>query len=72
MLDSLVPGTIDASVDVGLVTLTGTAAWQYQRDEAEFVAGNLSGVLGVDDEIELTRPEPSAGDVKGSALSPAR
>src|SRR6476660_10226382 len=35
MLDSLVPSTVDAKVDDGLVTLTGGANWQYQRDEAE-------------------------------------
>src|SRR5690242_12731377 len=29
MLDSLVPKTIDAKVDDGEVTLTGTANWQY-------------------------------------------
>ncbi len=66
MLDSLVPSTIDARVDDGWVTLTGAAVWQYQRDEAEFVAGNVLGVLGVDDQIELESPEPSAGDVKDS------
>jgi osmotically-inducible protein OsmY len=66
MLDSLVPSTIDARVDDGWVTLTGTAAWQYERDEAEFIAGNVLGVMGVDDEIDLLSPEPSAGDVKES------
>ena len=45
MLDSLVPNTIDAKVDDGFVTLTGTADWQYQRDEAELVASNIVGAL---------------------------
>ena len=44
MLDGLVPSTIDAKVDDGVVTLTGTANWQFQRDEAEFVASNILGV----------------------------
>jgi osmotically-inducible protein OsmY len=66
MLDSLVPSTIDARVDDGWVTLNGTAAWQYQRAEAEFIAGNVLGVLGVDDEIDLMNPDPTAGDVKES------
>ena len=35
MLDSLVPKTVDAKVEDGFVTLTGTADWQYQRDEAD-------------------------------------
>jgi osmotically-inducible protein OsmY len=66
MLDSLIPSTIDARVTDGWVTLTGTAEWQYQRDEAEFTAGNVRGVVGVDDEIDLKNPQPSAGDVKES------
>jgi osmotically-inducible protein OsmY len=66
MLDSLIPSTIDARVDDGWVTLTGKTSWQYQRDEAEFIAGNVAGVMGVDDEIDLENPEPSAGDVKES------
>jgi osmotically-inducible protein OsmY len=66
MLDSLVPATIDAKVEDGWVTLSGKAEWQYQRDEAEFIAGNVFGVIGVDDEIELTSPQPKAGDVKES------
>jgi osmotically-inducible protein OsmY len=33
-LDSLVPQSVDAKVDDGFVTLTGTVDWQYQRDEA--------------------------------------
>ncbi len=66
MLDSLVPRTIDARVDDGWVTLTGTAAQHYQREEAEVVAGNVRGVIGVDDQIDLKKPEPSAGDVKES------
>jgi osmotically-inducible protein OsmY len=62
--NSLVPETINARVDDGWVTLTGTAAWQYQRDEADYVAGNVVGVLGVDDQIDLKSTEPSAGDVE--------
>src|SRR4029450_1568952 len=52
--------------DSGLVTLTGTAAWQYQRKEAEFVAGNVPGVADVDNQIALTTPQPTAGDIKQS------
>jgi osmotically-inducible protein OsmY len=66
MLDSVVPTTIDATVDDGIVTLTGTATWQYERDEAELVASNVAGVLDVDDEIELSYATPSSGDVKDS------
>jgi osmotically-inducible protein OsmY len=65
-LDSLVPSTIDAKVDNGVVTLTGKANWQYQRDEAESVAGNVLGVMGVLDEVELIAPGPAAHDVEHS------
>jgi len=65
-LDGLIPKTVDAKADSGLVTLTGTAAWQYQREEAEFVAGNVPGVADVDNQITLTTPQPKAGDVKQS------
>jgi osmotically-inducible protein OsmY len=66
MLDSLIPKTVDAKVEDGFVTLTGKANWQYERDEAEFVASNIVGALDVFDEIELQYPTPSAGDVKDS------
>jgi osmotically-inducible protein OsmY len=63
-LDSLVPATIEAKVDDGWVTLTGTANWQFERDEAEFVGGNIAGVVGVENEIELVAPGPSVHDVE--------
>jgi osmotically-inducible protein OsmY len=66
MLDSIVPSTIDAKVDDGMVTLSGTANWQFERDEAEFVAANVLGVVSVDDEIDLVPPSPTAGDVQHS------
>ena len=56
MLDSLIPKTIDARVDDGWVTLSGTAEWKYQCDEAEFISGNVLGVVGVDDQIDLKNP----------------
>jgi len=66
MLDSLVPTSVDARVADGFVTLTGTAEWKYQCDEAEFVTGNVLGVLGVTDAIDLKTPEPKPDDVKES------
>jgi osmotically-inducible protein OsmY len=68
-LDALVPATVDVKVDEGFVTLTGTAQWNYQRDEAEVVTANVIGVLDLDDEIELTGETPDAGDVKHSIKS---
>jgi osmotically-inducible protein OsmY len=66
MLDRAVPSTIDASVKDGAVTLTGWAPFAYQRDEAEFVAGNVPGVIALDDEIELTIGTPTPADVRHS------
>jgi osmotically-inducible protein OsmY len=65
MLDSLVPSTIDATVTDGYVTLSGTATWQYERDEADYVASNIVGALDVFDEIQIN-PSPKAGDVQDS------
>lgn len=65
-LDKLVPDTVDADVKDGFVTLTGTASWQYERDEADFVAGNVRGVFGVKNEIELTGPKPESTDITRS------
>jgi osmotically-inducible protein OsmY len=64
MLDSLVPPTIDAKVKLGSVTLTGKANWQYQRDEADFIAANIYGVVDVDNEIELVAPGPAPENVE--------
>jgi osmotically-inducible protein OsmY len=61
-LDSVVPSTVDAEVREGVVTLTGSADWQYQRDEAEFVAGNLLGVIGLVNNIDLANPSPDVED----------
>jgi osmotically-inducible protein OsmY len=54
MLDCLIPMTVDARVRGGLVTLTGTADWQYQRDEAEFLTASVPGVLDIQNTITLT------------------
>ena len=66
MLDAAVPSSIDASVEDGMVTLTGMAPFNYQRAEAEFVAGNVPGVIGIDDEVEVTIDGPAAADVRQS------
>ena len=66
LLDVNVPSTIDAMVEDGYVTLTGEAEWQFQRDEAEFVAGNVPGVIDVWNDVTLLTPAPQAEDVKDS------
>ncbi|MGX7677531.1 BON domain-containing protein [Jatrophihabitans sp. DSM 45814] len=64
MLDSIVPSTVDAKVNDGFVTLTGTVDWQYQRDEADYVASNIAGTLDVLDDIAVSGPTPNASDTK--------
>ncbi len=66
MLDSLVPATVGADADDGMVTLKGKANWQFQRDEAETVATNIAGVVSVENAIELVPPSPSAEDLEHS------
>ena len=65
-LDALVPNSVDVRANNGIVTLTGSVNWQYQRAEAEFVAGNVLGVAGVQDDIAITAPAPSGDDVAHS------
>ncbi len=62
-LDYLIPARVDAKVRDGLVTLKGSVDWQYQRDEADFVAANVLGVIDVLDEIKL-KAKPKAKAVK--------
>jgi len=62
-LDSLVPQGVHARVDDGWVTLTGTVDWQYQREEAARVAGNVLGVVGIDNAIEVS-PAAQCSEVR--------
>jgi len=58
-----VPDTIAAVVHRHMITLTGTAAWEYQRAAAERAVRYLHGVLGVHNQVVL-EPTVSAPDVK--------
>jgi osmotically-inducible protein OsmY len=64
ILDSLVPSTVDARVRDGVVTLTGIADYQFQREEAERVVINMVGVVNLIDQIKIAHPTPDADDVK--------
>ncbi len=64
MLDSLIPTSVDAWAEDGVVTLSGTVDWQFQRDEAEFVTGNLLGVVAIVNDIYLDDTTPSSADVE--------
>ena len=68
-LNDHIPATVQASVEAGLVTLSGVAAWQFQRDEAELACAAVPGVMGVDVAISL-RAAPSDDDIE-QAISAA-
>jgi osmotically-inducible protein OsmY len=55
------PGICDSklqiSVDAGIVTIKGTVAWYWQRDKAEELVSDLSGVLGVKNEVAVVPTE---------------
>ena len=60
-----------ASVEAGLVTLSGVADWQFQRDEAELACAAVPGVTGVDVTISL-HPAPGDGDIERAIIAAFR
>lgn len=64
--DVLIPrGAIGVEVEHGVITLTGTVEWGYQREEAERDLRRLGGVKGVVNLITV-RPHVDAADVQAS------
>ena len=62
--DGAVPASrIGIEVEKGVVTLTGTVEWHYQREEAEADIRKLGGVQGVINDILVT-PGVAAQDVR--------
>ncbi len=55
MLESSVPMTVEADARDGLVILTGTVEWHYQREAAESRTASVPGVTGIDNAITLTQ-----------------
>jgi osmotically-inducible protein OsmY len=70
MLDVSVPMSVDARARDGLLTLTGTAAWHYQREAAESRTAGVPGVAGIDNAISLTQAPDAreAADAISGAL----
>jgi len=56
-------GAVDASVQNGQVTLTGSVTWGYQRNLAASSVRYLRGVRGVTNLITVTQPAASAREV---------
>jgi osmotically-inducible protein OsmY len=62
--DELVPDDrISIKVEQGIVTLTGTVDWQYQKSEAEYDIRKLSGVVAVVNDLRV-RSSTAATEVK--------
>ncbi|WEK43204.1 MAG: BON domain-containing protein [Candidatus Sphingomonas colombiensis] len=54
---------ITIKVEHGLVTLSGTVEWSYQRDEARNAAGRINGVIGISNLIEISQASANV-DIK--------
>ena len=63
----MVPDTIKVKVSNGWLTLQGTAEWQYQIQEAEWIVRSLEGVLGVTNAIVL-KPKVNQAVVKAKIV----
>ena len=58
-----VPASVSAVVDQGWVTLSGSAEWHYQRQNAERTVRRLDGVLGVSNNIAV-KPAAAPQDIR--------
>jgi osmotically-inducible protein OsmY len=52
-LRSTIPGTVQAAVHDGTVTLTGNVGWMFQKRDAEKAVRHIRGVRGVLNHIEV-------------------
>jgi len=71
MLNSSIPATINAQVELGVVRLAGTATWNWQGDEAERVCAAVAGVLSVANDIKLI-PAPADTDIQLAIMAALR
>lgn len=61
--DPLVPRGLDVTVEDGVVKLTGTVDWHYQKELAFEDVSKISGVVRIDNGIEV-KPPLSTVDVR--------
>lgn len=71
MLHHTIPATITAEVEHGIVRLTGTATWHWERAEAERLCAEMAGVLGVTVDIDLI-PAPADGEIQRAIMAAFR
>ena len=64
--NTTIPDSVKAEVRNGEVTLRGSVAWSYQRDEVARTVGHLAGVRAVSNlvEIEPGSAKADAGDIE--------
>jgi len=62
-LRSTIPSGVQAAVHAGQVTLTGKAAWLYQKIDAEKAVRHVRGVRNVIDRISIA-PRPVERDIQ--------
>jgi len=64
--NTAIPSSVKAEVRNGEVTLRGSVAWSYQREEAAHAVGHLAGVRTLSNlvEIEPGAVEADAGDIE--------
>jgi osmotically-inducible protein OsmY len=65
-LNSEIPASVDAAAVNGIVTLSGSVTYQFEREEANLVASKVGGVASIDDRMTIVPPGPSADDVQHS------
>jgi osmotically-inducible protein OsmY len=62
--NTIVPETVDVEVRNGYVTLRGEVEWDFQREAAERVVRDITGVRGVVNLIAVANPKVKPSDVK--------
>ena len=68
MLDGSVPMTVDVQARDGVVTLTGTAQWHWQREEAESRTAEVPGVACIANAITLAQTGARAASNSGAPV----
>jgi osmotically-inducible protein OsmY len=67
--NALVPDTVKAEVRRGVVTLRGVVDFPFQREEAERLVENVTGITGVSNEIVVRPPaRPDAGEIRKQVI----
>jgi osmotically-inducible protein OsmY len=61
---SEVPGTVEAEVRDGFITLRGRAEWLFQRDASMRAVQDLRGIAGVSNEVIVESPHAKPIDVE--------